>query len=314
MDSRKMSVPHDSVAGMTDVPNPQAERARELRRAGRTLAEIKAELGLRSNSQLYAWVRDIPAPAWTRRPRAKDAERARALELRALGRTHRGIAAELGVSKASVSEWLRPPGRPRSAEALAARRRRVGIERQQEKLAAARAVGVLTDRELLLVGAVAYWAEGTKAKPWCPGEALTFTNSDPDMIRLFLRWLDLLGVDPQRLRFTVQIHESADVEEAKRFWADVVGGSSEAFRKTVLKRHTPRTNRKNTGQHYHGCLRVYVRQSAELYRRMEGTWRGLVEGSRPERRREASGATLRSANGASVWVPRVRLVPGRLIR
>ena len=116
------------------------------------------------------------------------------------------------------------------------------------------------------MGVVAYWAEGTKAKPWNPLEGLRFANSDPNMIRLFLRWLDLLGVDPHRLRFTVHIHDSADVIGAERYWADVVGLSADSFRKTLLKRHTPRTNRKNTGQQYHGCLQVYVRMSAQLYR------------------------------------------------
>jgi hypothetical protein len=59
----------------------------------------------------------------------------------------------------------------------------------------------------------------------------------------------------------VNIHESADVARAEQFWADVVGTPVSEFRKTVLKRHTPRTNRKNVGDGYNGCLRVYVRTS-----------------------------------------------------
>lgn len=49
-----------------------------------------------------------------------------------------------------------------------------------------------------------------------------------------------------------------------------------AFSRATLKRHNPRTVRKNTGDAYHGCLVIYVRQSADLYRRMEGTWYGIV--------------------------------------
>jgi hypothetical protein len=159
-----MSVPCGTITGMSP-PDDRCERARELRRAGLTLAQIKTELGLRSNSQLVRWLQGIPAPAWTK-----------------------------------------------------------------------------------------------------------------------LRWLELLGVDPLRLRFSVHIHDSADVTGAERYWADVVGMPSDSFRKTVLKRHTPRTNRKNTGQNYHGCLQIYVRTSARLYRRMEGLWRGVVEGSDPRHR------------------------------
>ncbi|GAA3111703.1 hypothetical protein GCM10010449_37540 [Streptomyces rectiviolaceus] len=44
-------------------------------------------------------------------------------------------------------------------------------------------------------------------------------------------------------------------------------------------REGPRTVRKNTGDGYHGCLMIYVRQSDDLYRRMEGAWYGIVLGA-----------------------------------
>jgi len=43
-----------------------------------------------------------------------------------------------------------------------------------------------------------------------------FCTSDPDMIRLFCRWLKLLGVTQDQMRVSVQIHESADVTHAER--------------------------------------------------------------------------------------------------
>ncbi|MEU6755065.1 hypothetical protein [Streptomyces sp. NPDC046685] len=52
------------------------------------------------------------------------------------------------------------------------------------------------------------------------------------------------------------------------YWAE--GG------KTTLKRHNPRTNRKNVGDTYHGCLRVRVLKGSDLYRRIEGAWCGIV--------------------------------------
>jgi hypothetical protein len=42
------------------------------------------------------------------------------------------------------------------------------------------------------------------------------------------------------------------------------------FRRSVLKRHNPKTTRKNTGDDYHGCLRIEVRRSMDLYRKIEG--------------------------------------------
>ena len=126
-----------------------------------------------------------------------------------------------------------------------------------------------------MAGVVAYWAEGSKAKPWRQGEQVDFINSDPDMIRLFLRWLALLGIGNERLVFTVSIHESADVPAAERYWASVVGSDAQ-FRRPVLKRHNAKTVRKNTGDDYHGCLVVYVRRSTELSRQIAGWWTGIV--------------------------------------
>jgi hypothetical protein len=62
-----------------------------------------------------------------------------------------------------------------------------------------------------LLGAAIYWCEGSKAKPWRPHEtSLTFTNSDPILLELFLRFLAAAGVDRAHLAYRISIHESAD--------------------------------------------------------------------------------------------------------
>ncbi len=86
-------------------------------------------------------------------------------------------------------------------------------------------------------------------------------------------------VAPDRLALCVCIHETADVRAAEKYWADVVGVDVSKFSRATLKKHNPRTVRKNTGANYRGCLVVYVRQSATLYRRMEGAWYGIVGGA-----------------------------------
>jgi len=80
---------------------------------------------------------------------------------------------------------------------------------------------------------------------------------------------------PEQLTFRVHIHELADVEAAQRFWAGVTGADAAQYRRPTIKRHNPKTVRKNVGDDYHGCLCVCVRQSAELYQRIEG-WAGAV--------------------------------------
>lgn len=266
-----------------------------LRREGLSRRQIRDRLNVDNNDLLNRLLQGEPAPEWTKRPRAKDDVRAKARELRLQGMTYDQIQVELGCSKGSISLWVRDlpkPERRRTREESSAIGRRGweatlqrrDAERQAQKQRAMDGVGAMTDRELFLLGVGLYWAEGTKSKPYRTQERVTFVNSDPGMIEVFLAWLRLLRVDDDRLRFHVLIHETADVAGAERFWADLTGARTAAFGKTSIKKHIPKTNRKNVGENYHGCLAVRVLQSAELYRRIEGSWYGIVLGASPASR------------------------------
>jgi transcriptional regulator with XRE-family HTH domain len=260
------------------------ERAIALRRAGHSRREIKALLGITSNATLDRAVRGEPPPEWTRRPNAKDEVRSRARELRAQGLDYEEIVAALGVSKSSVSLWVRDMPRPprlsyeetrkRAAEGVrrywAAERPAREARREAVRAAAATEIGDLTDREILIAGAISYWCEGTKSKPHVLRERILFINSDPGLIRFFLRFLVTAGVESAQLRFRVYIHETADVAAAERFWADIICADPASFYKAVLKHHNPQTVRSNVKAQYHGCLRIDVLQSADLYRKIEG--------------------------------------------
>ncbi|MFE0486510.1 hypothetical protein [Streptomyces griseoaurantiacus] len=263
------------------------EQAVALRRSGLSRRQIRDELKIHNNDILNRLLQGEPPPEWTKRPNAKDDLRARARGLRLQGWTYDRIEAELGCSKSSVSLWVRDLPRPQrrasSEQArLAAQKRwehELAVretERSQVKETARQQIGSVTDRELFLIGVGLYWAEGAKDKTYARREYVLFVNSDPGMIGLFLAWLRLLGVEEERLRFRVMIHESADVEGAERYWADLVGTDPSRFDKTTLKRHNPKTVRKNVGENYRGCLVISVVKSADLYRRIEGWWSGMV--------------------------------------
>ncbi len=268
------------------------ERAIALRREGKSRREIKQILGPMSNSTLNDALQGVPPPDWTRRPNAKDESRAAARELRGQGFDYEEIAERLGVAKSSVSLWVRdmpvPPRlsyeecRKRSAEGSHrywdAERKAREARRTSERTAAAAQIGHLSEREILIAGALAYWCEGSKSKPHRRQDRVTFTNSDPALITFFLRFLETAGTSRDELLFRVHIHENADVAAAERFWLVLTGAPPGQFRPVVLKRHNPKTVRKNTGETYHGCLRIDVRRSGELYRKIEG-WMSAAVGT-----------------------------------
>lgn len=53
---------------------------------------------------------------------------------------------------------------------------------------------------------------------------------------------------------------------------------ADQFLRTTLERHNPVTVRHRAGEDYRGCLTVRVRQSRELYQRLDGIVRALVAG------------------------------------
>ena len=288
---------------MTDQLASLRAEAGALRRAGKSRREIREILGIRSNQTLNEALRGEPPQPWSRRPNARDDLRARARTLGEQGLDDRAIAAELGVSKSSVSLWVRDLPRPerlsdeecraRGRTAVArywtAERARREAARSAVSAAAAREIGTLSDREILIAGAVAYWCEGAKNKPYRRTDRVDFINSDPAMIRFFLRFLDTAGVPRVSLIFCLSIHENADVPAAQQFWLDVTGAPVSQFNRPQLKRHHPRTVRKNTGSGYHGCLRIQVRRSITMYRKIEG-WARAAMAADPQDDGDGAGA------------------------
>lgn len=223
------------------------ERAVQLRREGKSRRQIKEILGFIDNSTLNQILRDEPLPPERAGPGYAES-RARAAEgVRRYWATERAAreAVRAAISAAAVAQ-----------------------------------VGELTDREIIVAGAIAYWCEGAKSKPYRIDERVRFVNSDPALIKFFLMFLDKSGVSRERLRYCVSIHESADVEAATRYWASVTAGAPHQFTQPVIKRHTPRTSRPDGNADYHGCLRLSVAKSSELYREVNGWAHGVMTAKR----------------------------------
>ena len=223
------------------------ERAVRLRRQGRSRRQIQDVLGIIGNSTLNQLLKDEPLPP---------------------GRTGPGYA----ESRARAAEGVR--------HYWAAQRPAREAERAAMSAAAAAQIGELTDREIIVAGAIAHWCEGSKSKPYRIDEQVRFVNSDPALIKFFLAFLDKSGVSRERLRYCVSIHESADVDAATRYWASVTAGAPHQFTRPAIKHHTPRTSRPDDNADYHGCLRVSVAKSSELYREISGWAHGVMTAKR----------------------------------
>ncbi|GIG66010.1 hypothetical protein [Phytomonospora endophytica] len=264
----------------TASQDPRAAEVRRLREEeGLSLAQIRALIPV-GKDRINDWLKGTEPPEWTKRPNAKDDQREAARELRRQGKTYNEIVAELGCSKSSVSLWVRDIEVVRkvhpswSADARAKREAGAALRRARKvaERVAARADPVLEllpcdDRDALISGAIAYWCEGRKWKEWmATPPAVAFINSDPALVRLFLRFLKVAPVSFGAFRYRLHIHENASEAEAHAHWARELSIDVADFGKTTWKRHNPKTVRKNTGAGYFGCLSVTVLRSQALYR------------------------------------------------
>ncbi len=143
-------------------------------------------------------------------------------------------------------------------------------------------IGEITDRELFLIGVVLYWAEGSKEKMWKPGSQVKFSNMDPNMIKVFIHWLDrIVKVPKDMLLFEITLHENHAfrLKEVVAYWKKVTGFSREnAFKVYYKKSKVLTTNRHNVGREtYFGILAVRVKQSSRLLRQTTGWASGIAE-------------------------------------
>lgn len=223
----------------------------------------------------------------------KKSEKEKAIVLRQQGKTYNEILREIPVAKSTLSLWLREVGlskpqvqriteKKRVSQLKGAKARRDERVRSSNEIfeQSENEVGIISPRELWLMGTMLYWAEGAKEKEWGHGQGVQFINSDPKMIKVFLSWLiDILHVLPEHLTFRISIHENSvnKIDDVKRFWSTTTGFPIECFNRVQYKRHNPKTIRKNTGNMYNGCLCISVKKSTNMLRQITGWTRGVYK-------------------------------------
>jgi len=220
-------------------------------------------------------------------PKIKDKEKS--IKLRKLGFSYSEILKEIPVAKSTLSLWLRSVGLSKKQKQRLTEKKfksalRGAQKRREQKIIitneiknrAIKEVGKISKRELWLIGVALYWAEGHKEKS--KGSLVRLGNSDPKMIKIFLRWLyKICGIKRKDIIFRIYLHETSKerLEIVKEHWASTTGFSKECFQKITWKKNKINTNRKNIGKNYYGLLDVGVRKSINFNRKIQGWIEGI---------------------------------------
>lgn len=213
--------------------------------------------------------------------------------LRKQGKTYIDILRVIPVAKSTLGLWLKEAElsvaenqKFTEAKRLASLRggqakKKQRTEKQEKILLKAKSeIGGINKRELFLIGVCLYWAEGAKEKEGRPGSAFEFSNMDPKMIQIFLTWLlRVCKINKNMLIFNIFLHQTHKhrAEEVKAYWSKITGFPMENFSTIYWKRNKIKAQRKNIGEKYYGVLKVKVKKSSELVRKVAGWSEGIFD-------------------------------------
>jgi len=219
------------------------------------------------------------------------------MKLRLSGKSYNQIGEILGVPKSTLSNWftnlvLSPEARAKinarskegSRRGLLKRNKiqtHLAIARAKEaRSSAAAEIRKLSNNELLILGAALYWAEGYKRPMLRNGRELTchavsLTNSDPSLVKAFLRFLrECVSVPENKIKANIRIFEHQSEKELLKFWRTTTGIPPNNLKKTYYGISRSSLGKRPFNQLPHGVIQIVVADT-KLFHKIMGYIEGL---------------------------------------
>ncbi|TSC74843.1 MAG: Uncharacterized protein G01um101444_134 [Parcubacteria group bacterium Gr01-1014_44] len=198
-----------------------------------------------------------------------------AIRLRKEGLSYSEIKTRVPVSKSTLSNWFKGVRlsmvqrlRLKQKRAEAAKRgseKKVSQTRQtieEIQKNSGQDIGKISKRELWLMGVMLYWKNQNKNDL---KKGVSFTTSEPDLARLFLRWLrEIGGLKKEEIGFNIFMSGDKK-DEAISYWSEVTNFPREYFSRIYLYK-------KKAGR---SILRIKVKASSMLARQISGWINGI---------------------------------------
>lgn len=224
-------------------------------------------------------------------------DRKNALKMRLQGKSYGEIRSALGVPKSTLSVWLsgvviskdlreRIDRRAykKSVEGLIRRNRGQTAIAQKRALdirsESMKEIAPVSKSNLLLLGAALYWAEGYKRLLTRNGRELTshavaLTNSDPLLVRTFLRFLrEYCEVPESKIKASIRIFKHQNEAELFSFWQNETKILKENFRKTYSGISRSRMGKRPFNRLPYGVIQILVADT-RLFHRIMGHIEGI---------------------------------------
>lgn len=214
-----------------------------------------------------------------------------ALTLRLQGKSYGEIRQIFHVPKSTLSNWFSKLMLDSSAKKILKTKtkngylkllehnkiRTINIKKENEDIRKdyQSRIGVLSNRELMILGAALYWGEGYKnfnlksgAYPY-----ICFGNSDPEMIVIFVSFLEkIIRVPRERMAGQVMIYPNLSPTKSVSFWQGLTQIPKERIRYQVaLSRASQKKRPKNLLPY--GTMQIRVSQRQDFFK-----IRGMIDG------------------------------------
>lgn len=193
-------------------------------------------------------------------------DRQLALALRKEGKSYSQIKSIIGVSKSTLSYWLRDL--PLSKEKIRELRdwnqqrieryRQTRLRKKENRLKDTyvrqkSVIFPLSKRDLFIAGLFLYWGEGSKTRM----TDLQVANTDPAVPKFFIFWATrLLKLDKSKIRVHLHLYSDMDIEEEFDFWSKALNIPKTQFTKPYIKRNSSELI--NRGTFGHGTCTIRI--------------------------------------------------------
>lgn len=206
----------------------------------------------------------------------KEKEEARRLR-KEFGLPLKEISEKLGVSKGSVSLWVRnieltdeqklklcanSPNHMLGSKKLS--KIKSDTRKQYQNFGAEK---IKNSNDLFLAGCMLFWAEGSKCK-----NSLIFVNSDVFMIKIFMKFLrECIHVEDKDIKISINCYTSNGIksEEIEEYWLKETKLTKDNLNKTIINNIPSSGKSYKKNKLFYGICRITV-HSTEIVQQVFG--------------------------------------------
>jgi len=210
--------------------------------------------------------------------------------LRKSGRTYGEIREIYNIPKSTLSDWLKAlklsnkikkeiqkRGFQRwknKMETLTKRKREEALKSKQIIVSRAKKeIGKIGKKELRLIGAALYWAEGNMKNK----NRLQFGNSDPLMIKVMMKFFrEICNLPDNRIGARIHIYPGINYQKALDFWSRVTKLPKGNFYPPQTQISRASKSKRRTNILPYGTLHLTV-NSTQLANKVKGWIQGISE-------------------------------------